>query len=87
MINFYHRFLPSIAAVLAPLHGLVASLKKAKDEIAWTEDAVVAFEASRSKLMQPRTLSHPKAGAELTLSLIHIPSPRDLSTSRMPSSA
>ena len=67
MINFYHRFLPNIAAVLAPLHGLVASLKKAKDDIVWTEEATAAFEASRQKLLQPRTLSHPKSGAELTL--------------------
>ena len=67
MINFYHRFLPNIAAVLAPLHGLVASLKKAKDDIVWTEEATAAFEDSRQKLLQPRTLSHPKSGAELTL--------------------
>ena len=30
-INFYHRFLPRIAAVLAPLHALVASATRLKD--------------------------------------------------------
>lgn len=30
-INFYHRFVPKLAAVLAPLHKLMASVTKQRD--------------------------------------------------------
>ena len=53
-INYYHRFLPGIADVLAPLHALAASVPRPKDNFCL---------------------------------LYTSPSPRDLSTSRMPSSA
>ena len=35
MVNFYHRFLPGIAAALSPLHSLVAAAKTAKTKLVW----------------------------------------------------
>ena len=40
MVNFYHRFLPGIAASLCNLHSLVSEAKKAKTKLVWTDAAV-----------------------------------------------
>ena len=37
MVNFYHRFLPGIAASLSALHSLVAAVKTAKTKLVWDE--------------------------------------------------
>ena len=99
MVNFYHRFLPGIAASLSPLHSLVAAAKAAKTKLVWDEAAVSSYERSKEKLFSPVLLAHPRPKAKLTLTtdasdiaigaclLYTSPSPRDLSTSRMPSSA
>ena len=36
MVNFYHRFLPGIAAALSPLHALVAAAKSPKSKLVWS---------------------------------------------------
>ena len=62
-VNFYHRFVPRLAAILALLHALAASVPDPKSPLLWSK-------------------------AQLEACLLYTsPSPRDLSTSRMPSSA
>ena len=36
MVNFYHRFLPNIAEVLAPLHALASVAKSPKSPLDWS---------------------------------------------------
>lgn len=66
MINFYHRFLPGIAAHLEPLH--VASAGRGK-EIAWTPDCQVAFNKAKDALAQATLLHHPRAGAPTSVTV------------------
>ena len=67
MVNFYHRFLPGIAASLSPLHSLVAAAKAAKTKLVWDKAAVSAYEKSKEKLFSPVLLAHPRPKAKLTL--------------------
>ena len=46
-INFYHRFIPKLATVLAPLHSLQSSVKAQRATLAWTASSLAAFEASK----------------------------------------
>ena len=66
-INFYHRFLPGIAAVLAPLHELVASVARPKAELSWQESHVSAFLESKLRLANSVKLAHPDPGAAVVL--------------------
>ena len=67
MVNFYHRFLPGIAASLCNLHSLVSAAKTAKTKLVWTDAAVSSYEQSKKKLFSPVLLAHPKPGIKLTL--------------------
>ena len=62
MVNFYHRFLPGIAAALSPLHALVAAAKSPKTKLVWDELAVAAYERSEEKLFSPLHLVIMKSG-------------------------
>ena len=66
-INFYHRFLPGIAAVLAPLHALVASVSRPKATLDWQSSHREAFEESKSRLASSVQLAHPDPTASVTL--------------------
>ena len=66
-INFYHRFLPGIAAVLAPLHALVSSVARPKAVLEWHSQHVTAFEQAKLKLADSVRLAHPDPAAEITL--------------------
>ena len=67
MVNFYHRFLPGIAALLCNLHSLVSAAKTARTKLVWTDAAVSSYEQSKRKLFSPVLLAHPKPGIKLTL--------------------
>ena len=66
-INFYHRFLPGIAGVLAPLHALVASVARPKAVLVWQPEHLAAFALSKKKLADSVCLAHPRPDAEITL--------------------
>ena len=52
MINFYHRFVPHAAALLAPLHDLAAADDPPRStKVAWTPETDAAFRPT-----QPRPL-------------------------------
>ena len=66
-INFYHRFVPRLAAVLAPLHALVSSVATQKAPLVWEEEHVLAFSAAKKALSDAVMLSHPVPGAPIAL--------------------
>ena len=70
MVNFYHRFIPHAAALLAPLHDLTvpshAQPKTAKVE--WTPEADTAFLQAKDALSAATLLAHPVPDADLSLS-------------------
>jgi cleavage and polyadenylation specificity factor subunit 1 len=67
-INFYRRFLPNMAAIQIPLNKLlVNSPKNDKRPIQWNDDATVAFEACKQKLIDATLLCHPDPAATLSL--------------------
>ena len=66
-INFYHRFLPGIAAVLAPLHALVASVNRPRAPLVWSPEHVRAFSVSKARLASSVPLAHPDSTAAVSL--------------------
>jgi len=67
MINFYRRFVPKVAAILAPLNDLLRGRSKGKAPIEWTPQARQAFEAAKESLAQATLLAHPRVSTELAL--------------------
>ena len=64
MINFYHRFLPTIASRIAPLHAASAGRGK---ELAWTTECQDAFENAKAALAHATLLDHPQANAPTSI--------------------
>ena len=55
-VNFFHRFLPGIASILAPLHALTGSVSTQKYLLLWTTPQNDAFAAAKFALCH---LCHP----------------------------
>lgn len=64
MINFYHRFLPGIASVLAPLYS---SLKGKPKMLQWGPEQEEAFRTAKETLASATMLSFPAPNAPLRL--------------------
>lgn len=60
MINYYHRFLPGIADVLAPLH---AQAHGRGQKIEWSEQCQAAFVKAKHVLGKATLLHHPQPNA------------------------
>jgi len=58
MINYYHRFVPRIAQVLAPLHEATKGPGK---DIIWSADCDAAFRAAKRALAAATLLVHPSS--------------------------
>ena len=69
MINFYHRFMPTIANILIPLHKAMGECITKHGKIQWDDDRHAAFEAAKSALAEATLLHHPSAEAEMTLTV------------------
>ena len=67
-VNFYHRFVPHLAEVLAPLHALTSSVPEQKSLLVWSPQQLQAFQKSKSALRSAVLLHHPDPSAVLTLS-------------------
>ncbi|KRZ04692.1 Retrovirus-related Pol polyprotein from transposon [Trichinella zimbabwensis] len=65
-VNFYRRFIPRAATLLAPLEKLTSSHGTHK-KLKLPEDAVKAFIEVKEALVNATLLSHPKDGAALSL--------------------
>ena len=66
-VNFFHRFLPDIAATLAPLHALTASVSTQKATLLWQSVHDEAFAAAKHALCGAVKLVHPDPKASLSL--------------------
>ena len=68
-VNFYHRFLPGIARILAPLHALSASAPTQKSLLTWTDAQVQAFLGAKSALSSSVKLAHPDPAPDVDVAL------------------
>ena len=68
-VNFYHRFLPGLAATLAPLHALTASAKTQKSLLLWTPSLRRCFSKARECLSSAVRLVHPDPSPTARLAL------------------
>ena len=64
LVNFYHHFIPHCAHILQPLNSC---LPACGNELHWTPEAAGAFSAIKDALTQATLLSHPQAGAPLSI--------------------
>ena len=64
MVTFYHRFLPRIANILAPLNEL---LKGKPKQLEWTMEAEEAFNNAKKTLANATLLAYPSPSATLHL--------------------
>ncbi|GFS61635.1 hypothetical protein TNCV_4312891 [Trichonephila clavipes] len=78
LFNFYRRFVPKAAHLLAPLNKFLEGIKNFKkskkvscknlrDSIQWTEEAEQAFNDAKNALADATLLQHPIPGAKLSL--------------------
>ncbi|GFY09708.1 hypothetical protein TNCV_3696701 [Trichonephila clavipes] len=78
LFNFYRRFVPKAAHLLAPLNKFLEGVKnfkkskkvpckKLRDSIQWTEEAEQAFNDAKNALADATLLRHPIPGAKLSL--------------------
>lgn len=64
MVNYYHRFLPSIAHIMTPLYN---ALKGHPKRLVWTPDHQYAFNATKEVLASATMLAFQRPGAPLFL--------------------
>lgn len=64
MINYYHRFLPSVATILAPLHKAVIGKGRVID---WTSDCESSFQSVKKMLSNVTLLAHPSPHDETSI--------------------
>ena len=67
MLNFYHRFLPRVAQIQAPLNRLLMGPVKGSHPIDWTPEALQAFIKCKESLCDAALLAHPDCEADLAL--------------------
>ena len=66
MINFYHRFIPTAAAILQPLFAAISC--KAKS-LCWTDSMNKAFAEAKTLLASVTMLVHPRMDVPITLTV------------------
>ena len=64
MINFYHRFIPASARIMAPIYQ---ALKGKPSKFQWTEELHLAFTNAKQALVHSTLLHHPQKHAPLAL--------------------
>ena len=66
LINYYHRFIPHVAGLLAPLHAQASGKGQS---ITWSNDCQVAFESVKEALSHVTLLHHPRPDAQTSLTV------------------
>merc|ERR1712055_232994 len=70
MLNYYHRFVPHVAGICAPLSAILKGKRKKKNAtIEWTDEHQTAFTAAKNGLADATMLVHPIANAPLALTV------------------
>ena len=64
MMNYYHRFIPHVAGILAPLHAQASGKGQT---IQWSESCQTAFEKAKEALKEAVLLHHPHPDAPTSL--------------------
>jgi hypothetical protein len=67
MVNFYRRFLPSIARTLQPLTDALRGGRKGEDRLVWSAAMDATFAGAKQSLLTATHLTHPTVGAELSV--------------------
>ena len=69
MLNFYHRFIPHLAELQAPLTNIYRTSSKKNDctSIQWTEELRSVFESCKSALSKSSCLTFPDSSSQLIL--------------------
>ena len=67
MVNFYRRFLPSIARTLQRLTDALRGGRKGADRLEWLAAMDAAFAGAKQSLLTATHLAHPTVGAELSV--------------------
>jgi hypothetical protein len=67
MVNFYKRFLPSIARTLRPLTDALHGSRKGADKLEWSATMDAAFAGAKQSLLTATHLAHPTVGTELSV--------------------
>ena len=63
MVNFYHRFIPHCASLLAPLNRLLQVSGNSPRTFVWDAPASSSFTAIKDALAEAALLAHPKPHA------------------------
>lgn len=72
MVNYYHRFVPKLAELLAPLHLHLAQLTSAKRskrklDFSWPDECNSSFDQTKKMLSDATLLVHPNNDAEYSI--------------------
>ena len=70
VINFYHQFIPNVAATLAPINALIRPKRRgASTNVVWTTEAQNAFNLIKTEICHVTELQYPIEGAKLSLAV------------------
>ena len=69
MVNFYHRFIPAAAQLLAPLYAALSTKNKSSKLLQWSEVMEQAFKFAKTKLSNATMLVHPHPSAITSLTV------------------
>ena len=67
LVNFYHRFIPRCAYILAPLNALLKSTSTNSRSLQWNSDATSSFQQIKEALAKATLLVHPKPDAPINI--------------------
>ena len=67
MINFYNRFLPHSAEILAPLYQAIGKNSRSIKKISWSDDMDRAFDQAKEMLAKVTLLNHPDPSSPIAL--------------------
>ena len=69
MVNFYRRFIPAAARMLAPLSNCLKGSGGPKQRVQWTPAMDAAFAAAKLALSRSPCLAHPDPAADISLAV------------------
>lgn len=67
LVNFYHRFVPRCANILAPLNALLKTISANSRTLQWNSAATSSFQEIKKALVKATLLVHPKPDAPVNV--------------------
>ena len=67
LVNFYHRFVPRCANILAPLNALLKTIPANSQTLRWNSAATSSFQKIKKALVKAALLVHPKPDAPINV--------------------